>query len=69
MTKFASLRDYLAELDRLGDLQHVTQKIDWNLEAAAAIRYSTEHHRLTEAQAIVVLSRPLLAFTPSTGAR
>jgi UbiD family decarboxylase len=45
MTKFASLRDYLAELDRLGDLQHVTQKIDWNLEAAAAIRYSTEHHR------------------------
>jgi 3-polyprenyl-4-hydroxybenzoate decarboxylase len=55
MTKFASLRDYLAGLDRLGDLQHVMHKIDWNLEAAAAIRYSTEH--------------PLLVFTPSTGAR
>jgi hypothetical protein len=35
MTKFASLRDYLPGLDRLGDLQHVMQKIDWNLEAAA----------------------------------
>jgi hypothetical protein len=47
MTKFASLRDYLAG--------HVIQKIGWNLDAAAAIRYSTEH--------------PLLVFTPSTGAR
>jgi 3-polyprenyl-4-hydroxybenzoate decarboxylase len=55
ITKFASLRDYLAGLDRLGDLQHVMQKIDWNVEAAAAIRHSAEH--------------PLLAFTPSTGPR
>jgi 4-hydroxy-3-polyprenylbenzoate decarboxylase len=45
MTTFASLRDYLAALDRLGDLQHVKQQTDWNLEAAAAIRYSTEHRR------------------------
>jgi UbiD family decarboxylase len=45
MTKFASLRDYLAALDRLGDLQHVKQEIDWNLEAAAATRYSTEQQR------------------------
>lgn len=45
MTKFASLREYVAGLDRLGDLQHVKQKTDWNLEAAAAIRYSTEQRR------------------------
>jgi hypothetical protein len=41
MTKFASLRDYLAGLDRLGDLQHVMQKD--RLESGGRERDSLQH--------------------------
>ncbi|MCU1643298.1 MAG: UbiD family decarboxylase [Nocardia sp.] len=35
-----SLRDYIAELDKLGEIQTIDAEVDWNLEVGAVIRRS-----------------------------
>ncbi|MET8212665.1 UbiD family decarboxylase [Streptomyces sp. NPDC005373] len=42
MTWYPDLRSYLEALDAVGDLEHVTREVDWDLEAAAATRLSYE---------------------------
>lgn len=42
MSWLRDLREYLAALDRLGDVDHVTKPVSADLEAAAFTRYSTE---------------------------
>jgi len=44
MQRPADLRDHIEALDALGDLDRIATEVDWNLEAAAHTRYSTEHH-------------------------
>ncbi|HEU5026260.1 MAG TPA: UbiD family decarboxylase [Spirillospora sp.] len=38
MKHLRSLREYIDELDRIGDLQRIDAEVDWNLEAGAIIR-------------------------------
>ncbi|WP_189297939.1 UbiD family decarboxylase [Streptomyces albospinus] len=38
----SDLREHIEALEKLGDLDHVHEQVDWNLEAAAQTRYSTE---------------------------
>lgn len=40
MTHLKSLREFIAELERIGDLQRIDKEVDWNLEAGAVIRRS-----------------------------
>ncbi|NUP36347.1 MAG: UbiD family decarboxylase [Streptomyces sp.] len=40
MTHLKSLRDFIAELEKIGDVQTIHQEVDWNLEAGAIIRRS-----------------------------
>ncbi|MFI1303146.1 UbiD family decarboxylase [Streptomyces sioyaensis] len=44
MQRPADLRDHIEALDALGDLDRIETEVDWDLEAAAHTRYSTEHH-------------------------
>ena len=37
---FRDLRDYLAALDREGEVQHIEEEVDWDLEVGAVIRRS-----------------------------
>lgn len=38
MTHLKSLREFIDELDKLGDLQRIDREVDWNLEVGAVIR-------------------------------
>ena len=38
MTHLLSQREFIAELDRIGDLQRIGSEVDWNLEIGAVIR-------------------------------
>lgn len=40
MTHLRSLRDYIAALDEIGEIQRVDTEVDWNLEMGAVIRRS-----------------------------
>jgi len=55
MTHLRSLREFLDELDRIGDLQTIETEVDWNLEAGAIIRRSYD------------LTAPAPLFTNLTG--
>ncbi|MEU0505668.1 UbiD family decarboxylase [Nocardia sp. NPDC005998] len=40
MTHLRSLREFIAELERIGELQQIDREVDWNLEIGAIIRRS-----------------------------
>ena len=44
MSHPSDLREHIKALEALGDLDRIETEVDWNLEAAAHTRYSTEHH-------------------------
>ena len=41
MTHLRSLRDYLAALEQLGEIQHIDKEVDWNLEIGASSAAAT----------------------------
>ncbi|MEH0553659.1 UbiD family decarboxylase [Streptomyces sp. B21-101] len=43
MSHPSDLREHIKALEALGDLDRIETEVDWNLEAAAHTRYSTEH--------------------------
>src|SRR5271169_7196777 len=45
MARFSDLRDYLAVLESLGDVEHIDRPVSAVLEAAAITRRSTEQGR------------------------
>lgn len=55
MTHLRSQRDFIAELEKIGDLQRIETEVDWNLEIGAIIRRSYD------------LRAPAPLFTSITG--
>ena len=37
---YRDLREWIATLDKLGEIQHINEEVDWNLEVGAIIRRS-----------------------------
>ena len=42
MQRLRSLREFIAELEKIGDLQSIDKEVDWNLELGAIARRSYE---------------------------
>lgn len=40
---FNDLREFIAKLEKEGDVQRIEEEVDWNLEAGAMIRWANEH--------------------------
>lgn len=37
---YRDLREWIAKLEELGEIQHIEKEVDWNLEVGAIIRRS-----------------------------